>query len=48
MTIISKAKTDCEVPGRAIADHFADVRQMVHLGSACHVHMRNIFALGLS
>lgn len=32
-TVISKAKTACEVSGHAVADHFADVGKMVDLGS---------------
>lgn len=31
--VISKAKTACEISGHGIADHFADVRKMVDLGS---------------
>jgi DNA-damage-inducible protein D len=32
-SVISKAKTACEISGHAIADHFADVGKMVELGS---------------
>ena len=32
-SVLSKARTACEVSGRAIADHFADVGKMVDLGS---------------
>jgi DNA-damage-inducible protein D len=32
-SVISKAKTACEVSGHAIADHFADVGKMVEIGS---------------
>lgn len=32
-TVISKAKTACEVSGHAIEDHFVDVNKMVDLGS---------------
>jgi hypothetical protein len=32
-SVISKAKTACEVSAHAIADHFADVGKMVELGS---------------
>lgn len=32
-TVITKAKTSCEVAGQAIADHFVDVNKMVDLGS---------------
>lgn len=31
-SVISKAKTACEVSGHAIADHFADVGKMIELG----------------
>lgn len=31
-SVISKAKTACELSGHAIADHFADVGKMVELG----------------
>ena len=32
-TVISKAKTACEVSGHAVGDHFVDVNKMVELGS---------------
>ena len=32
-SVISKAKTACEISGHNIADHFADVGKMVELGS---------------
>lgn len=32
-SVISRAKTACEVSGHAIADHFADVGKMVDIGS---------------
>lgn len=32
-SVISKAKTACEVSGHAVADHFADVGKMVEIGS---------------
>lgn len=32
-SVISKARTACEVSGHAIADHFADVGKMVELGA---------------
>lgn len=32
-SVISKAKTACEVSGHAVSDHFADVGEMVELGS---------------
>ncbi|CAG9294967.1 DNA damage-inducible protein D [Celerinatantimonas diazotrophica] len=33
VSVISKAKTACEISGHAIVDHFADVGKMVELGS---------------
>lgn len=33
MNVVSKAKTACEVSGREVKDHFADVGKMVDLGS---------------
>ncbi|EQD48876.1 DNA-damage-inducible protein D family protein [mine drainage metagenome] len=33
LNVVSKAKTACEVSGRAVADHFADVGKLVDLGS---------------
>ncbi|MBC7368414.1 MAG: hypothetical protein H7343_16655 [Undibacterium sp.] len=32
-TVISKAKTACEVSGHAVSDHFVDVNKMVSIGS---------------
>ena len=32
-TVISKAKTACEVSGHLVSDHFVDVNKMVDLGS---------------
>lgn len=32
LSVVSKAKTACEVSGHAIADHFADVGKMIELG----------------
>ena len=32
LSVIAKARTDCEVSGHAIADHFADVGKMIELG----------------
>ena len=32
-TVISKAKTACEVSGHPITDHFVDVTKMVEIGS---------------
>lgn len=32
-TVLSKAKTACELSGHAVADHFVDVNKMVDLGS---------------
>lgn len=33
-SVISKAKTACEVSGHAIADHFAEVGKMIELGKS--------------
>ncbi len=33
ITVISKAKTACEVSGHEISDHFVDVNKMVDIGS---------------
>jgi DNA-damage-inducible protein D len=33
LSVVSKAKTACEVSGHEVADHFADVGKMVDLGS---------------
>ena len=33
LSVISKAKTACEVSGHTVLDHFADVGKMVDLGS---------------
>ena len=33
ITVVSKAKTACEVAQHTIADHFVDVNKMVDLGS---------------
>lgn len=33
LNVVSKAKTACEVSGRAVEDHFADAGKMVDLGS---------------
>jgi DNA-damage-inducible protein D len=35
--VVSKAKTACEISGHQIADHFADVRKMVTLGSGSQI-----------
>ena len=32
LSVISKAKTACEVSGHAVTDHFADVGKMIELG----------------
>lgn len=33
LSVISKAKTACEISGHSVSDHFADVGKMVELGS---------------
>ena len=33
LTMVSKGKTACDVPGHSVLDHFADVGKMVDLGS---------------
>ena len=48
LNVVSKARTACEMSGRAVADHFVDVNKMVDLGSGSHAHLRNNLALGLS
>lgn len=40
--VVSKAKTACEVSGHQIADHFADVRKMVTLGSGSQREINDI------
>ena len=32
VSVISKAKTACEISGHAVSDHFADVGKMIELG----------------
>jgi DNA-damage-inducible protein D len=32
LSVVSKAKTACEISGHAVADHFADVGKMIELG----------------
>ena len=36
VSVISKAKTACEISGHIVVDHFADVGKMVELGSGSH------------
>jgi DNA-damage-inducible protein D len=40
--VISKGKTACEVSGHAVGDHFADVGQMVDLGSGSQREINDI------
>lgn len=40
--VVSKAKTACEVSGHQTADHFADVRKMVTLGSGSQREINDI------
>lgn len=42
MHVVSKMKTACEVSGRLIFDHFADVGRMVELGSGCVCELDDI------
>lgn len=42
LSVISKAKTACELSGHAIADHFADVGKMVDLGSGSQREISDI------
>ncbi len=42
VSVISKAKTACEISGHAIADHFGDVGKMVGLGSGSHREIDDI------
>ncbi|MFA5265877.1 MAG: hypothetical protein WC378_18810 [Opitutaceae bacterium] len=41
-TVISKAKTACEVSGHRVADHFVDVNKMVDLGSGSQRQIEDI------
>ncbi len=40
--VISKAKTACEISGRDIADHFADVGKMVEIGSGAQKEIDDV------
>lgn len=40
--VVSKAKTACEISGHQVADHFADVRKMVTLGSGSQREINDI------
>ena len=40
--VASKAKTACEISGHQVADHFADVRKMVFLGSGSQREINDI------
>ena len=42
ISVISKAKTACEISGHAIADHFADVGKMVELGSGSQREIEDV------
>ncbi|MTC74050.1 DNA damage-inducible protein D [Providencia sp. wls1919] len=42
VSVISKAKTACEISGHNVADHFADVGKMVELGSGSHREIDDI------
>ena len=41
-TVISKARTACEVSGHATTDHFVDVNKMVELGSGSQREADNL------
>ena len=41
-SVVSKAKTACEVSGHAISDHFVDVNKMVDLGSGSQREVEDI------
>ena len=41
-TVISKAKTACEVSGHRVADHFVGVNKMVDLGSGSQREIEDI------
>lgn len=41
-TVISKAKTACEVSGHLVGDHFVDVNKMVDLGSGSQREIDNL------
>jgi DNA-damage-inducible protein D len=42
LNVITRAKTACEVSGRAVPDHFPDVRKMVELGSGSRREISDI------
>ena len=41
-TVVTKAKTACEVSGQTISDHFVDVNKMVELGSGSQRQVEDI------
>ena len=42
LTVISRAKTACEVTGHGITDHFVDVNKMVDVGSGAKREIEDI------
>ena len=42
LTVVSKAKTACEVSGHMVKNHFPDVRKMVDLGSGSQREIQDI------
>jgi DNA-damage-inducible protein D len=42
LNVVSKAKTACEVSGRQVPDHFADIGKMVDLGSGSQREIEDI------
>ena len=44
-TVISKAKTACELSGHEISDHFADVGKMVELGSGSRREIADVMLI---
>ncbi len=45
LSVVSKAKTACEVTGHQVPDHFADVGKMVDLGSGSQREIDDIICV---